>query len=634
VAGSVSPVISMDVSQVISYSLTGVDPLCATGPSSAANSCGVHIHSGSTCTADAGGHYFLGTVTTDPWVRVAYTSTEDGSATGSISVTTGATASDIMGKALIIHSSTGDRIACARLAPVVAAQPLEAGMFAKYYNYAGGLAVTGSVKPVVTDGVTQTFAYSLAGVDAACANGAGSAANSCGVHIHAGKTCTADAGGHYYTGTVTSDPWTSIAYTAASDGTSVGVVEVTTGGTGVDVEGRAMVIHDYSGARVACALLVTIPETAPMATASFAPYPNYQGELRVAGAIRPLMTEGVTQTFAYALDGVDPACSSGPGSAANSCGLHIHSGKSCADAGGHYFAGTVTADPWVSVSYTSIGNGTTAGVERVMTGGAGVDVAGRAVVIHGHGGERIACALLETISDGSPPTIGGECQDGTSSSGSGLASSGDGGGGIGIGILIGLLIAAFLLLLYYYHPAMIRWYQQRKQNRAQVKTRTREVSRGSVRFNDETEARASEAPAEGTPRSTANSMLGAAIAERLAKHKASTKGDLDKAAPTSKDRKFSQVELEQLTIEGAEPPVAPTTDPPPPGVDPPPPPTASFSATSKPPSGPPPTPPAGGPAVPARRPMPPGRPRGAGPRAAGPIQTEDVEQSDLEANQA
>jgi len=331
---------------------------------------------------------------------------------------------------------------------------------------------------------------------------------------------------------------------------------------------------------------------------------------------------------------VDPACSSGPGSAANSCGLHIHSGKSCADAGGHYFAGTVTADPWVSVSYTSIGNGTTAGVERVMTGGAGVDVAGRAVVIHGHGGERIACALLETISDGSPPTIGGECQDGTSSSGSGLASSGDGGGGIGIGILIGLLIAAFLLLLYYYHPAMIRWYQQRKQNRAQVKTRTREVSRGSVRFNDETEARASEAPAEGTPRSTANSMLGAAIAERLAKHKASTKGDLDKAAPTSKDRKFSQVELEQLTIEGAEPPVAPPTDPPPPGVDPPPPPTASFSATSKPPSGPPPTPPAGGPAVPARRPMPPGRPRGAGPRAAGPIQTEDVEQSDLEANQA
>ena len=129
--------------------------------------------------------------------------------------------------------------------------------FVPYFSYTGALAVSGSVS-VAEPGVwTQSFAYDLSGVDPECALGPGTAANSCGMHLHTGSTCDADAGGHYFTGTVTADPWTTISYTPTVTGTvtATGVVTVTTGGTGEDMMGRAVVVHGYDGGRIACALL-------------------------------------------------------------------------------------------------------------------------------------------------------------------------------------------------------------------------------------------------------------------------------------------------------------------------------------------------------------------------------------------
>ena len=145
------------------------------------------------------------------------------------------------------------------LLPAAVAQ-LTATNFVKYYNYDGGL-VSGTVT-VTSDGTSQTLAYSLSDTEIGCAGGAGPADNSCGVHIHSGMTCTADAGGHWYDDeTITEDPWASVSYigvTSASDTTD----PVDTGYD--DAVGRALIIHGYDGGRIGCAILGAAPPSPPV----------------------------------------------------------------------------------------------------------------------------------------------------------------------------------------------------------------------------------------------------------------------------------------------------------------------------------------------------------------------------------
>ena len=278
---------------------------------------------------------------------------------------------------------------------------LTATNFVSYYSYAGALAPSGAIGPMVTiGGTTQTSNFNLAHVDVMCIGGAGTAANSCGIHIHTGTSCADDAGGHLYDANlVGSDPWASVAYTSDATGAARGAFNVTTGIANVD--GRTMIIHDYSGGRVACAILYT---TALVLDASdFVPYYTFTGG-SVTGRVGPMTEVATTQTFAYTISGVDPLCSSGPGAASNSCGMHIHSGTSCSmDAGGHYYTGTVTTDPWTSVTYTSSvetytdtssSSVHTSGTLSVTTGGTLTEINGRTFIIHAFNGSRIACAIL------------------------------------------------------------------------------------------------------------------------------------------------------------------------------------------------------------------------------------------------
>ena len=144
--------------------------------------------------SDAGGHYYSGSVSVDPWGSIAYTSDASGASSGNVSVDTGSVSVDLVGKAMIVHAFDGSRIGCALLSDGIDAT-LEASAFVPYYTYSGSLSVSGRVGPMVTTGTTQRFSWSLTGVDPACASGAGSAGNSCGLHIHSRSTCTGDAGG-------------------------------------------------------------------------------------------------------------------------------------------------------------------------------------------------------------------------------------------------------------------------------------------------------------------------------------------------------------------------------------------------------------------------------------------------------
>jgi hypothetical protein len=82
----------------------------------ATNGCGVHIHSGYSCnsTATQLGHFFNNqTVLTDPWMNQRYSSNRDGVANFVSKVELGTT--DVNGRAFIVHSSSGARVACGLL---------------------------------------------------------------------------------------------------------------------------------------------------------------------------------------------------------------------------------------------------------------------------------------------------------------------------------------------------------------------------------------------------------------------------------------------------------------------------------------------------------------------------------------
>lgn len=133
------------------------------------NSCGVHIHEGTTCTGDALGHYFTGEVATDPWVSVVFNQTDSsGTTSGTVSVNTGASSEEqLVGRAVIVHARDGSRVACALLGDGVSTA-LQAIDFVPYYDNPG-YAVRGVVGPVTTYGTTQTIPYSLTQTDASCA---------------------------------------------------------------------------------------------------------------------------------------------------------------------------------------------------------------------------------------------------------------------------------------------------------------------------------------------------------------------------------------------------------------------------------------------------------------------------------
>merc|ERR1711988_956112 len=222
------------------------------------NQCGIHIHAGTSCTEDALGHFWNSTlVPSDPWTSVQYDSADGQSQyAAGIEVLTGLGNADILGKAVVVHDSVapGNRIACALITEAqttttttTTGATLVATNFVKYFNSDTAFQVSGSVsfQPILSSAglAGQSVTWDLADVDPACKTGSG---NQCGIHIHAGTSCTEDALGHFWNSTlVPSDPWTSVQYDSA-DGQSqyAAGIEVLTGLGNADILGKAVVVHD------------------------------------------------------------------------------------------------------------------------------------------------------------------------------------------------------------------------------------------------------------------------------------------------------------------------------------------------------------------------------------------------------
>jgi Cu/Zn superoxide dismutase len=112
--------------ELVSFKADPVGVDCTAG-----NGCGVHVHSGTSCTNSTmqGGHFY--STTNDPWATTGYLTTDaDGSALFFDCVSTGET--DMEGHAFVVHANDGSRVSCGLLmsVPEEASSPSSAGKLA------------------------------------------------------------------------------------------------------------------------------------------------------------------------------------------------------------------------------------------------------------------------------------------------------------------------------------------------------------------------------------------------------------------------------------------------------------------------------------------------------------------------
>jgi len=241
---------------LLSWNLEGVDALCANTPDGVKNACGVHIHSGKTC-ADAsavGGHFFNSEeIATDPWLPKVF-KTVAGAANGMTTIRAGTSFDDVQDRALVVHDHTGSRVGCGIIHGGPADRSAHRISFQTYPGYMGYNTVKGRAFAWSTGG-TAWLQYAITGIDTVCKDTPVGVANGCGIHIHSGKTCddASQVGGHFYDkDSMAADPWSAQVYMA--QGTmAVGLLPTKIGTD--DIDGRALVVHDSTGARIACGII-------------------------------------------------------------------------------------------------------------------------------------------------------------------------------------------------------------------------------------------------------------------------------------------------------------------------------------------------------------------------------------------
>jgi len=247
ITGDVEATVNVNGEITLQFALKGLET---------STSGGIHIHAGTSCAThdQVGGHYWNETGMADPW-STDWTSDEYGNAVGTISVDSGLNMlTDNLGHAVVVHESGSPRAACGTLGTV--ATWLESSDLAPYPGYAGSLEFSGKVyATALTDGTLQ-MEWELENMEPSMMGG---------IHVHSGVTCAehADVSGHYWDSTNAADfsvdsvdPWNVVMWGASMSGKSNGIAILDTGFNSLaDNNGHAVVVHDSSGTRTACAVL-------------------------------------------------------------------------------------------------------------------------------------------------------------------------------------------------------------------------------------------------------------------------------------------------------------------------------------------------------------------------------------------
>lgn len=231
-----------------------------------------------------------------------------------------------------------------------------------------------------------------------------------GIHVHEGSSCDDATAvlGHWWNKGNFDDPWfNSLGAVWKSDENGdvlFGKVRAKTGLQSSDVVGRAIVIHDSDGTRIACGLIEPVEQKLAIGTEKmqvkrrgFGVYPGYTASsprLRRGSrvSVRTFFNNGYHwQRFCWNLRGLEKKTEGG---------IHIHAGYSCADKdlvfGHHWNKNSLgTDDAWTPVKWNSDHRGRAKGCATVKTDLDASKIAGRAVVVHAAAGARMACGIIE-----------------------------------------------------------------------------------------------------------------------------------------------------------------------------------------------------------------------------------------------
>ena len=251
------------------YFLNGVGAASTTG--------GIHIHSGDTCedASSVGGHDYDATVlSTDPWTTMWTSEGDSVESIGNFEVQAAKDLDDVKDRNVVVHSPTGTKVSCGVLSasnfvtpdypgcPPNAEPVATATDLSSYPGYSGSIMAQGVV--LVSDDVNGglKLQYDISGLEPWRPEAS---------YIHSGTSCdtVSDPGGHHWTPTSNTDPWTTT-YTSDANGNAQGSFVVSgVGYTASQVDGRVIVAHASDGTKISCGRLGSIPST------SVDTYPGY-----------------------------------------------------------------------------------------------------------------------------------------------------------------------------------------------------------------------------------------------------------------------------------------------------------------------------------------------------------------------
>jgi Cu/Zn superoxide dismutase len=255
-----------------------------------------------------------------------------------------------------------------------------------------------------------------------------------GFHIHYGTSCTflgnddiinsqaggANAGHYYYAkvngdGAEISDPWAQSKWTSAS-GDTTGEGEITIsreqlGAPGTSALSRVVIIHQQSGAKVACGVLHPTGSEPGFPQTNVGSISFYGGNgADIAGAYGNVEGTAVVTAVDSRVT-IKATISNMPVSDATELGgAHIHYGTTCdegesgvnfgkgsANAGHYYNPQVQSTDPWTTTWTKAVGSSEAIvdiTIDRDSLGAPGTSALGRILILHQPDGTKFACAKL------------------------------------------------------------------------------------------------------------------------------------------------------------------------------------------------------------------------------------------------